>query len=56
MLSERRALILKMIIDEFIDSASPVGSKLLINKYQIPFSSATIRNEMMALEQLGLLE
>lgn len=56
MLSDRRQLILKMIIDEFIDSANPVGSKMLINKYQIPFSSATIRNEMMALEELGLLE
>jgi len=56
MLSDRRRLILKMIIDEFIDSANPVGSKMLINKYQIPFSSATIRNEMMALEELGLLE
>jgi len=56
MLSDRRRLILKMIIDEFIDSASPVGSKTLINKYEIPYSSATVRNEMMALEELGLLE
>jgi len=45
-----------MIIDEFIDSANPVGSKTLINKYAIPYSSATVRNEMMALEELGLLE
>jgi len=45
-----------MIIDEFIDSANPVGSKTLIKKYEIPYSSATVRNEMMALEELGLLE
>jgi heat-inducible transcriptional repressor len=56
MLSDRRRLILKMIIDEFIESANPVGSKTLINKYEIPYSSATVRNEMMVLEELGLLE
>lgn len=56
LLNDRRKLVLKAIIDEFIESAIPVGSKLLIKKYQIPYSSATIRNEMVILEELGLLE
>ncbi|MGL5041639.1 MAG: heat-inducible transcriptional repressor HrcA [Culicoidibacterales bacterium] len=56
MINERRKLVLKAIIDEFIESANPVGSKLLIQKYSIPYSSATIRNEMVKLEELGLLE
>ena len=56
MLTERRLLLLKAIVDEFILSAQPVGSKILTKKYAIPFSSATVRNEMAKLEQLGLLE
>lgn len=56
MLTERRLLLLKAIVDEFIRSAQPVGSKILTQKYAFPFSSATVRNEMAKLEQLGLLE
>ncbi|MGL5295944.1 MAG: heat-inducible transcriptional repressor HrcA [Culicoidibacterales bacterium] len=56
MLTERRLLLLKAIVDEFILSAQPVGSKILTQKYALPFSSATVRNEMAKLEQLGLLE
>ncbi|MGL5917265.1 MAG: heat-inducible transcriptional repressor HrcA, partial [Culicoidibacterales bacterium] len=56
MLTERRLVLLKAIVDEFILSAQPVGSKILTKKYAIPFSSATVRNEMAKLEQLGLLE
>ncbi|GBU10470.1 heat-inducible transcription repressor HrcA [Erysipelotrichaceae bacterium] len=56
MLSDRKKVVLKAIIDEFIESALPVGSKLLIQKYEIPYSSATIRNEMVTLEKLGFLE
>lgn len=56
MLSDRKVLIFKAIVEEFIQSAEPVGSKLLLEKYKFNFSSATIRNEMMELESLGLLE
>lgn len=56
MLTQRQLLILKTIVEEFVKTAEPVGSKLLIDKYQLPFSSATIRNEMAYLEDYGLLE
>lgn len=56
MLSERKILIFKAIVEEFIQSAEPVGSKTLLEKYDMKFSSATIRNEMMELEVMGLIE
>ena len=56
MLSNRQIEIFKAIVDEFIVSAEPVGSKTLMEKYNLPYSSATIRNEMVELETRGLLE
>lgn len=56
MLSERRLEIFKAIVYEFIRNAEPVGSKTLIDKYKWNYSSATVRSEMSALEDLGLLE
>lgn len=56
MLSERQLVIFKMIVDEFISTAEPVGSKTLMNLLDVNYSSATIRNEMAALEDKGLLE
>ena len=56
MLSERKIQIFKAIVEEFIQTADPVGSKLLLDKYNFNYSSATIRNEMMELESMGLLE
>ncbi len=53
---KRKELILKYIVEEFIKTAEPVGSETLIEKYKLPFSSATIRNEMHELENLGYLE
>ena len=55
MLSARQMLIFKYIVEEFIETAEPVGSKLLMTKYELPYSSATIRNEMSKLEELGFL-
>lgn len=52
----RRDQIFKYIVEHFIKTAQPVGSQTLIEQYHLPFSSATIRNEMYALEQMGLLE
>ena len=52
----RRDLILKHIVEHFIKTALPVGSQTLIQNYELNFSSATIRNEMLALENAGLLE
>ncbi|MFD3447677.1 heat-inducible transcriptional repressor HrcA [Microbacteriaceae bacterium 4G12] len=56
MLTERQLLILQVIIDDFIRSAQPVGSRTLSKKEDIIFSSATIRNEMADLEELGYIE
>ena len=56
MLTPRRIEIFKAIVDEYIQTAEPVGSKALQQKYHLPYSSATIRNDMMALEEMGYLE
>ncbi len=52
----RRERVLKLIVEHFIKTAEPVGSNTLINEYGLNYSSATIRSEMNALEQDGLLE
>ena len=54
MLTNRQENILKLIVTEYIKLAKPVGSKLLCDKLNC--SSATIRNEMQELEEMGLLE
>ncbi len=52
----RRDEILKYIVEYFIRTAEPVGSKTLLETYHLDCSSATIRNEMNALEKDGMLE
>lgn len=56
MLSDRQKLILKAIVDEYIKTAEPVGSKVLTEKPYLNFSSATLRYEMALLEDQGYLE
>ncbi len=56
MLTPRRIEIFKAIVDEYIRTAEPVGSKTLQQKYKLPYSSATIRNDMQILEEMGYLE
>lgn len=53
---ERKDEILKYIVEEFIKTAQPVGSKTLLEKYHLNCSSATIRNAMAELEKEGLIE
>jgi len=55
-LSDRQKLILKAIIEDYVDTGEPVGSKSLMDKPYLDFSSATIRNDMQYLEEIGLLE
>ncbi len=55
-LSERRKELLKIIIDEYIESAEPVGSDTIVEKYNLGVSPATVRNEMVALTQAGYLK
>ena len=56
MLSDRQKLILKAIIEEYVTSNEPVGSKLLTSKPYLDFSSATLRYDMQHLEEDGYLE
>lgn len=55
-LTERKKMILKAIIDAYIEMGEPVGSKYLMKNKHIDYSSATIRNEMAELESMGFLE
>lgn len=54
-LSQRKQKILKAIIDEYIGTAEPVGSRVIAKKDDLGLSSATIRNEMADLEEMGYL-
>ena len=54
-LSERKKLILKAIVEAHIDGGEPVGSKYILQNTLMSCSSATIRNEMAELEQMGYL-
>ncbi|MUV39584.1 Heat-inducible transcription repressor HrcA [Lentibacillus sp. JNUCC-1] len=56
MLTERQMLILQVLIDDFIESAQPVGSRRLSQKKNVDFSPATIRNVMADLEDMGYIE
>lgn len=53
MLTERRKKLLQYIVEEHVQTAQPVGSGTLREKYNLSVSSATIRNEMAALEAEG---
>ena len=55
-LSDRKKQILKAVVDDYIQTAEPVGSKAIAVRLTTPVSSATVRNEMSELENLGYLE
>lgn len=52
---ERKLKILKAVVEEYIKNGEPVGSKLLCTTLGFPVSSATVRNEMAELSEMGLL-
>ncbi|MCL4560948.1 MAG: heat-inducible transcriptional repressor HrcA [Chloroflexi bacterium] len=54
-LSERQKFILTLVIHEYVRSAQPVGSQTLVDRYALDMSSATVRNEMVALTEAGYL-
>lgn len=56
MLDDRKKKILQAIIDEYINTAEPVSSGAIAEKYNLDCSSATIRNEMVELEKSGYLD
>ena len=55
-MDERKRRILQAIIDDYISTAEPIGSRTIARKYDLGISPATIRNEMSDLEVLGFLE
>jgi heat-inducible transcriptional repressor len=55
MLTERQKLILRIVVDDYVRSAEPVGSRTIAKREGINFSPATIRNEMADLEEMGYL-
>ena len=55
-ISERKKRILAAVVDEYIATAEPVGSKLIAQKSGLSVSSATIRNELAELTSMGYLE
>jgi len=54
-MNSRQEKILECIVEEYTSTAVPIGSKILVDKYRIEASGATIRSEMAELEELGYL-
>ena len=54
-MDDRKRKILQAIIDDYIDTAEPIGSRTIARKHELGLSSATIRNEMADLEEMGFL-
>lgn len=55
MLNERRRRVLEALVAEYITSAQPVGSKTLVDRYELGCSPATVRNELSILEETGFV-
>lgn len=55
MLNNRRRTVLSALVDEYIASTQPVGSKVLVERYHLGCSPATVRAELAALEETGLV-
>ncbi len=55
MSDERRLAVLRAIVEDYVQTREPVGSKALVERHQLGVSSATIRNDMAALEDEGLI-
>jgi heat-inducible transcriptional repressor len=55
-LDNRKLLVLSTIVEEYIRTGEPVGSKTILTSSKVNVSSATIRNDMAQLEKMGLLE
>lgn len=56
MIDERKLKILQAIVNDYINTGEPVGSRTIAKKHDLGISSATIRNEMADLEEMGFLE
>jgi len=54
-MTERQEQLLKLIIEQYIETAEPIGSKVLVAQNDLKVSDATVRNEMRVLEERGFL-
>lgn len=54
-LTDRQHRLLRLVIEEYVSTGQPVGSKSLVERSQLPVSSSTVRNELAELEHTGLL-
>lgn len=55
MMDERKTQLMKRVVDAYISTANPVGSRVLVQRYRLSWSSATIRNELSLLEEAGYM-
>ncbi|HET6352570.1 MAG TPA: heat-inducible transcriptional repressor HrcA [Coriobacteriia bacterium] len=55
LLNDRRRRVLTALVEEYIASATPVGSKTLVDRYELGCSPATVRNELAILEETGFV-
>ncbi len=55
MLTKRKTELLKTLVGEYIESASPIGSEAVARKHSLGVSSATVRNDMADLEEQGYI-
>lgn len=55
MLEERRLRVLRAIVQDHVSTSEPVGSKALLERHSLGVSAATVRNDMAALEEEGLI-
>lgn len=54
-LTERQKTLLMLVVRDYIETAQPVGSQRLVERFRLSMSSATVRNEMAALTEMGYL-
>ncbi len=55
MLDERKLSVLRAIVEDYVDTREPVGSKALVDRHRLGVSPATVRNDMAALEEEGFI-
>src|SRR5881398_3302364 len=55
MLDERKLEVLRAIVEDYVSTQEPVGSKALVERHNLGVSPATIRNDMAALEEEGYI-
>ncbi|MCW2786239.1 MAG: heat-inducible transcription repressor HrcA [Marmoricola sp.] len=55
MVEERKLAVLRAIVEDYVATQEPVGSKTLVERHRLGVSPATVRNDMAALEEEGLI-